>query len=271
MKRIVVVGSSGVGKSTLAREIARRKDVPYVELDALQWQANWTAATTDELRAGVTEASTPSPWVIDGNYLKVREASWTQADTIVWLDYAFAIVFTRALKRTLLRVIRNEELWNGNRETWKSTFSRDSILKWVVITHRKCRHTIPEALAHPEYAHLEIVHLRSPRQTRNWLQLIENEAPMGLRDELKEYYTVQELAALVKVTEATVEKLAHCGEIAHEVVGAVIRIPRHEVEKLLGKRRRVKWRRAGLAALGVLAALAGAGAAYQKRKNSDKE
>lgn len=91
---------------------------------------------------------------------------------------------------------------------------------------------------------------------------------MGLKDDLKEYYTVQELAALVKVTEATVEKLAQCGEIAHEVAGAAIRIPRHEVEKLLGKRRRAKWRRAALTGLGVLAALAGAGAAWQKRKKT---
>jgi len=90
---------------------------------------------------------------------------------------------------------------------------------------------------------------------------------MSIKDELKEYYTVQELASLIRVTEATIEALAHGGEIAHEIVDAVIHIPRREVERLLDKRHRVKWRRAALAVFGVLAAIAGAGVAWQKRKD----
>ncbi len=87
---------------------------------------------------------------------------------------------------------------------------------------------------------------------------------MSLKDELKEYYTVGELAALLRVTDAAIEKLAQCGAIAHEVGDAAIRIPREEAEKMLGKRRRVKMRRAGLAGLGVLAAIVGT--VWQKRK-----
>ncbi len=94
---------------------------------------------------------------------------------------------------------------------------------------------------------------------------------MGLKDELKEYYTVEELAAVLRVTDAAIEKLAHGGEIAHDMVDAAIRIPRHEVEKLLGKRRRVKMRRAGLAGLGVLAAIAGSFAALKLRKREESE
>ena len=91
---------------------------------------------------------------------------------------------------------------------------------------------------------------------------------MAIRDELKEYYTVQELSSLIKVTETTIEALAHGGEIAHEIVDAVIHIPRREVEKLLDKRHRAKLRRAGLTVCGVLAALAGA-ALWQKRKRDE--
>ena len=94
---------------------------------------------------------------------------------------------------------------------------------------------------------------------------------MSLKDELKDYYTVEELAAVLRMTEATIEKLARGGEIAHHVAGAAIRIPRHEVEKLVGKRRRVKMRRAGLAGLGILAALAGVAAAKLRSRDDESD
>ena len=94
---------------------------------------------------------------------------------------------------------------------------------------------------------------------------------MGLKDDLKEYYTVQELSALTKITESTIEKLAHGGEIACDIAESALRIPRAEAEKLLSKRRRAKWRRVALTGFGVLAAIAGAGVAWQKSKNREEE
>lgn len=271
MQRIVVVGSSGAGKTTLAREIARRKSAPYVELDALHWKANWVATSADELRVLVTEATAESSWVLDGNYSMVRDITWARADTIVWLDYAFPVVFRQVLKRTLRRAILREELWNGNRESWRLMFSRDSLLWWVITTYGKRRREITEALAQPEFTHLQVVHFRSPRATQNWLKLMPGKEFMGLKDDLKEYYTVGELAAVLRMTDVAIEKLAHGGEIAHDIVGAAIRIPRHEAEKLLGKRRRAKIRRAGLAGLGLLAALAGGVAAAKLRNRDDAD
>src|SRR5687768_10534853 len=146
MQRIVVIGPSGVGKSTLAHELAQRKNVPFVELDALYWKANWTATPADEMRAVVAEAVAPDSLVVAENYSIVRDVVWSRGDTIVWLDYGFCVAFWRVLKRTLGRLIRREELWNGNRESWKSTFSRDSILWWAITAYGKTRRTIPEAL-----------------------------------------------------------------------------------------------------------------------------
>ncbi len=268
MQRIVVVGTSGAGKTTLAREIARCKGVPHIEMDALHWQENWTATTADELRDLVMEAVAQPSWVLDGNYSMVRDEIWPRADTIVWLDYSFCVVFGRVLKRTLRRAIWREELWNGNRESWRMMFSRDSILWWVITTYGKRRRELLEALAQPEFAHLQVVHFRSPHATQNWLRLIPSKEIMSLKDELKEYYTIGELAAVLRMTDAAIEKLAHGGEIAHDIVGAAIRIPRHEAEKLLSKRRRAKIRRVGLAGLGILAALAG-GVAASKLRNRE--
>lgn len=74
------------------------------------------------------------------------------------------------LWRTLRHSIRQEELWSGNRESLgRAFFSRESILLWALQTYRRRRREYPILLGRPEYAHLAIVHLRSPRQTHEWI------------------------------------------------------------------------------------------------------
>ncbi|HEY9612445.1 MAG TPA: hypothetical protein V6C93_24035 [Allocoleopsis sp.] len=75
----------------------------------------------------------------------------------------------RLLQRTWRRVVMQEELWSGNRETWRQTFSRDSILLWALKTYYKNRSKYPILLAQPEYIHLKVVHLHSPKATGQWL------------------------------------------------------------------------------------------------------
>jgi len=114
-KRISVVGTTGSGKTTFARELAQRLGVPHVELDALHWEPNWTEAPLEVFRARVDLALRGEAWVIDGNYSKVRDIIWSRADTVVWLDYALPIILWQLLKRTLKRVFIREELWGKNR------------------------------------------------------------------------------------------------------------------------------------------------------------
>lgn len=71
--RIVVLGVTGSGKSTLARDLAQRLGAPTVELDALNWEPNWTVASSDVFRERVREATSGDRWVIDGNYRQARD------------------------------------------------------------------------------------------------------------------------------------------------------------------------------------------------------
>lgn len=169
LMRIAVVGTSGSGKTTLARQISQILAIRHVELDALHWEPNWTEAPKDVFRDRVLQALSGDSWVVDGNYSAVRDIVWGQADTIVWLDYSLPVMLSRVVRRTLRRVLMQEELWSGNRESWQTTFSRDSIILWVLQTYKKNRKEYPILLSKPEYAHLKLVHLRSPRNTQNWL------------------------------------------------------------------------------------------------------
>ena len=174
MERIVVIGTTGSGKSTLAAQIAQRMEMPCVELDALHWEANWQQAATDIFRQRVAEAIAPERWVVGGNYSKARDLIWTRADTLVWLDYSFPLVISRLFRRTVKRIVTQEDLWGtGNRETWQKQFlSRDSLFMWAVKTHGKYRQSIRQILAQPDYAHLQLIHFTSPRQTSEWLKTL---------------------------------------------------------------------------------------------------
>jgi adenylate kinase family enzyme len=164
--RIAVVGTSGSGKSTVARRLAEYHGVPHVELDALHWGPNWSAPSTEEFRARVEQALSSPGWIADGSYYgKLGDSVLERADFIVWLDLPFRTVMRRVWVRTLRRIRTGEELWAGNRETWRDAFfSRDSLFVWVVKTHRSRRRRYLERLGRYEF-----VHLRSQWEIEAWL------------------------------------------------------------------------------------------------------
>ena len=170
---ISVVGTSGSGKTTLAREISQRLTIPHVELDYLHWQPNWVEVPNDVFQKRVSQALSGNSWVVDGNLnSQERDIVWGRADTIVWLDYSLSVVISRVVWRTFQRVVKQEEVCNGNRETWKTTFSRDSVILWALQTYYKNRRQYALLLQKPEYGHLNIVRVRSPEEAQYWLSLI---------------------------------------------------------------------------------------------------
>lgn len=171
LRRVAIVGSTGSGKTTLARTLARLYGVQHIELDALHWGPNWTETPGHIFRERVDAATASESWVTDGNYSSVREMLWDRAGTIVWLDYPLWLVYARLIPRTFRRVVRRERLWNGNRERlWEQFFSRDSLLLWALTTYRRRRREYTALLRRPEYAHLHVLRFRTPRQTERWLQ-----------------------------------------------------------------------------------------------------
>lgn len=169
-RRIAVIGTTGSGKTTLAQRISERLGIPHVELDALHWGPNWGEAPLDVFRERVEGALTGDTWVIDGNYSVVRDIIWSRAETIVWIDYALPLILWRLIWRTLRRIATQEELWNGNREDWRSLFGRDSLITWALGSHPRHRRDYPILLQRPESAHVQVYRLRSPRETDEWLE-----------------------------------------------------------------------------------------------------
>ncbi len=171
--RILVIGTSGAGKTTMAMSIARALGRTHVEFDSYRHGPNWTETPDDEFRAQLSEALGGDVWVADGNYSVARDVVWPRATMLVWLDYPINVVMWRLFWRTMRRGVFRQRLWNGNRENlWQHLFSRQSLFLWVLQTHWRRRRTLPPVMAQPEHAHLEVVRLRSPGAARRWLRTL---------------------------------------------------------------------------------------------------
>ena len=171
-ERIVIVGRTGSGKTTLARELAAALDVPHVELDALYFGPDFSTVPLPLLRERTSAAIAGERWVTDGNKSAVRDLVWPRADTIVWLDYPLAVSLWRLGRRALWRasVIQAQASEPGTKKGLPQQFL--SAAKGVLTalrSHRGQRREYPIMFAAPENQHLAVVRLRSPRATRHWL------------------------------------------------------------------------------------------------------
>ena len=169
------MGTSGSGKTSVARRIAKKLNIPYVELDELFWKPNWTESTDEELFPKLEEALSVDGWVLDGNYTRTIPIKWKRCRMVVYLDLPFHIVLYRIIKRSLIRGFKNEELWAGNKETvLKHLFTRDSMILWTMkrfFTNRK-RFAINSK--NPEYSHIKFVRLRSKKEIGNFVTQLKN-------------------------------------------------------------------------------------------------
>ena len=169
MRRVLVGGLTGSGKTTMARRLAEILGVPHVELDALFWEPGWTEVPLEEFRARVDAATAGDGWVVDGNYSRTYDITWPRADTAVWLDFGVAVSVRRLLRRTAGRMVTREELWGtGNRETGAALLGRDSLIRWAIRKHPELQARYPQLAA--EHQNVTLVRLRTPREARRWLR-----------------------------------------------------------------------------------------------------
>jgi adenylate kinase family enzyme len=170
VQRISVVGTSGSGKTTFAERLAARLGIPFIQLDALNWGPNWTPAEVETFRDRVRDAVAADSWVCDGNYSAVRPIVLDRADAVVWLDLPLRTCLWRVIRRTARRARTREDLWgSGNRESVRKQVGRDSLIWWVISTHRRRRRDYEARFADPATTHLELHRFRSSAEADAWL------------------------------------------------------------------------------------------------------
>ncbi len=171
--RIVIVGKTGSGKTTLARELAAALGVPHVDLDLLYLDPDFNIVSLSVFRERTSAAIAGDLWVIDGNKRAVRDLVWPRADTLIWLDYPLIVSLWRLGKRALWRASVIQ------RQATEPPSQKPRLPKQFVPTgkgglaalrsHLGQFREYPILFAKPENQHLAIVRLRSPQATRRWL------------------------------------------------------------------------------------------------------
>jgi adenylate kinase family enzyme len=169
--RILVIGRTGSGKTTLAREIAAARKVPHVELDSLYFGPDFSTVPEPVLRERVTKAIEDDHWVTDGNKRAVRDLVWPRADTIVWLDYPITVSLWRLGRRARRRTasLRTEAAESGDKKQLpKQMLAAAKGVLTALRSHTGQRKEFPKLFAAAENQHLAVVRLRSPRATQQW-------------------------------------------------------------------------------------------------------
>ncbi|MEO8330381.1 MAG: shikimate kinase, partial [Candidatus Nanopelagicales bacterium] len=130
MERVIVCGITGCGKSTFAQALAKRQEMPYIEMDALFHGPNWQPIPT--FVEDVTAFAEQPRWVVDSHgYKAVRDLLWSRADTAVWLDYSRAVVMRRVLSRSARRAWGSEPIFNDNVERFRDWLDPEHPVQWA--------------------------------------------------------------------------------------------------------------------------------------------
>ena len=171
MRRVLVLGSSGSGKSTFTGRLARALGVEAIHLDSHYWQPNWTATPPAEWQARVAELLERDAWVMDGNYPDLLEQRLTYTETVVFLDYPRLTCLWRCVRRYLRHRGRNRpELAPGCHEKIDWDF-----LKWIWQYPRKVKPRVWEALTH-HAGRVRVIRLRGDRAVAHFLERLDGRA-----------------------------------------------------------------------------------------------
>ncbi|HEY4684523.1 MAG TPA: adenylate kinase [Dehalococcoidia bacterium] len=175
-RRICVIGTSGAGKTFVAEALAEKLGLTYICNDAVIWRPNWQPAPRDKVYGELEAATRAEGWTFDGNLsspdLTRRPEDalvLERCDTLVWLDLPRWQVHGQVIRRTVGRLLSQEPLWHGNRESLRTLLWRESIIWWSIRSFGRRRRDYAALFRDPQQAHRRLIRLRSRREVDAWL------------------------------------------------------------------------------------------------------
>jgi adenylate kinase family enzyme len=164
MERVLVIGSGGAGKTTVARTLADSLRLPLIHLDAHYWKAGWVETPPDEWQKRVQSFASQPRWVMDGNYGGTLDLRLAACDTVVFLDMPRVVSLWRAIRRWVKYWGRTRpDVTPGcpERFTW-------SFFVWIWTYPERRREKILRKLAALQHARVFV--LSSQRQVDEFLK-----------------------------------------------------------------------------------------------------
>ncbi|GAA5416775.1 hypothetical protein Pryu01_01814 [Paraliobacillus ryukyuensis] len=164
MKKIIIVGSGGAGKSTLAQQLGDKLHIPVHHLDSYFWKPNWVSISREELVDIQLGLMQQDSWIVDGNYSGTLDLRLKQADTVIFLNYpTWRCLYGIVKRRIQYHNKTRPDMGEGCTEKLDMEF-----FKWVARFQKdkapKLKRKIKAA------SHINYIELNSPKQTHNFLQ-----------------------------------------------------------------------------------------------------
>jgi adenylate kinase family enzyme len=174
MKRVLVIGAGGAGKSTFSQGLGTALGLEVLHLDKHYWNAGWIEPPKDVWLATVDALLAKEAWVMDGNYSGTLARRIEACDTLIFLDLPRLQCAWRILKRVLMYGGRGTrpDMADGCPERMNLDF-----LAWVWNYHRRSR---PKVLALMQQCReaKRVIHLRSQREVDSFLRTLTVQAPV---------------------------------------------------------------------------------------------
>ncbi len=168
IRRIMVYGVTGSGKTTLAKRIGERTGLPWHAVDDLTWQPDWVSVPPDQQRALIEDVCAGDSWVLDHGYGAWLDVVLSRVQLIVALDYSRPLSLGRLIRRSVINVVTRRPTCNGNVETWRTLFGGDSIVRWHLKSFAGKRGRIRGWADDPDGP--PVIVFRRPADTERWLR-----------------------------------------------------------------------------------------------------
>lgn len=172
---MLVYGVTGSGKTTLAARISDATKLPWYSVDELTWEPGWVPVPDEEQRRRISEICARPEWILDTAYAKWRDVPLSTADLVVALDYPRWVSLQRIVRRTVSRCWSRTTICNGNTESLRTAFSRESIVAWHFRSFARKRDRIRQWASQDDGP--RVLRLTSPREADAWLATLRPTPP----------------------------------------------------------------------------------------------
>lgn len=163
MKRIIVIGCGGAGKSTLSRKLSDKLNIPVYHLDKIFWNRGWIQTPQEEFDIKLKSLVNKDKWIIDGNYIRTLDMRVERADTIIFINMSTYLCLYRAIKRRIM--------YNGKSRPDMAEGCPEGVdfefFKWILNYNKKIRPEILEKLK--KYNDKTVIILNGKKEVKDFI------------------------------------------------------------------------------------------------------